>query len=114
MKFLFPKSIRLLKRKEFVRISHDATRLIGRCISIDLYLTNANQTRLGITVSRKYGKAHKRNRFKRIVREAFRLSQHEIPKGFDMIIKPRYGAENACPQDIVHEFRSLFKVLSPE
>lgn len=45
-------------------------------------------TRLGITVTRRFGDAHRRNRFKRIVREAFRLSYKEMMSGVDLNIRP--------------------------
>jgi ribonuclease P protein component len=47
--------------------------------------------RLGCSVSRKVGNAVVRNRYKRLYREAFRLSQHELPAGVDLILIPRPG-----------------------
>jgi ribonuclease P protein component len=47
--------------------------------------------RLGCSVSRKVGNAVVRNRYKRLFREAFRLSQHELPSGVDLILIPRPG-----------------------
>ena len=46
-------------------------------------------SRLGLSVSGRLGNAVERNRFKRRVREAFRLHKHELPKGFDFIVIPR-------------------------
>jgi ribonuclease P protein component len=45
--------------------------------------------RLGLSVSRKYGGAVKRNRLRRLYREAFRLSKPELPPGLDLILIPR-------------------------
>ena len=46
--------------------------------------------RLGISASkRKIRKASDRNRFKRLVREAFRLSKADLPPGIDLIVVPR-------------------------
>ncbi|AWM41529.1 Ribonuclease P protein component [Gemmata obscuriglobus] len=47
--------------------------------------------RLGCSVSRKVGNAVMRNRYKRLFREAFRLSQHDLPQGVDLILIPRPG-----------------------
>lgn len=46
--------------------------------------------RLGISASkRKVRHAHDRNRVKRLLREAFRLSKAELPPGLDLIVVPR-------------------------
>jgi len=45
--------------------------------------------RLGLSVSRKVGGAVQRNRLRRLYREAFRLSRHEMPVGLDLILIPR-------------------------
>jgi ribonuclease P protein component len=42
--------------------------------------------RLGLSVSRRVGKAHRRNRIKRLLREAFRLEQHNLVGSLDLII----------------------------
>jgi ribonuclease P protein component len=46
-------------------------------------------SRLGLSVSRKFGPAVRRNRLRRIYREAFRLSRQELPTGLDLILIPR-------------------------
>lgn len=49
--------------------------------------------RLGLSVSRKVGPAVLRNRWKRLLREAFRLSRHELPVGIDLVVIPRVATE---------------------
>jgi ribonuclease P protein component len=45
--------------------------------------------RLGLSVSRKVGGAVSRNRLRRLYREAFRLTRHEMPTGLDLVLIPR-------------------------
>jgi ribonuclease P protein component len=45
--------------------------------------------RLGLSVSRKVGNAVRRNRLRRLFREAFRLTRQEMPTGLDLVLIPR-------------------------
>ena len=48
--------------------------------------------RLGLSVSRKVGNAVVRNRWKRCLREAFRLAREQLPYGVDLVVIPRPDA----------------------
>jgi len=88
-------------------MAHGFKRHLGQWVIIDIRQGKPERAKLGITVSRRYGNAPKRNRFKRIVREAFRLCQHQLPANLEMNIKPRSLAEKAHMQDILKEMIAL-------
>ena len=50
---------------------------------------NLGISRIGITTSKKIGKAHCRNRAKRIIREAYRLNESMVPVGWDFVFVAR-------------------------
>ena len=52
--------------------------------------TNAN--RVGITVSKKLGKAHIRNRMRRRLREVYRLNEDQFLPGWDIVVVARTKA----------------------
>ena len=45
-------------------------------------------SRLGLSVGGKFGNACRRNHFRRLCREAFRLHKRELPAGFDLVVRP--------------------------
>ena len=46
-------------------------------------------TRIGLSVSKRHGNAVVRHRIRRLLREAYRLEQHDVPEGLDLILIPR-------------------------
>ncbi len=107
-RLIFRKRDRLLKRYEFKRVSREGKRLVGTRICIDLSKSyRASGLRLGITASAHYGSAPERNRFKRLVREAFRLSRSRLPSGIEINISPRKRALEATLAEIQSELHRL-------
>jgi ribonuclease P protein component len=76
--------------------------------------------RLGLSVSRKYGGAVRRNRLRRLYREAFRLTRSEMPTGLDIVLIPRSSEEptlealkKSLPRMVRHAARKLEKDGGP-
>jgi|SRR5579875_2137245 len=84
------------RKHEHLRCSADFRRVYERrrSVSDDHLIIYACEnglpySRLGLSVSRKRGTAVQRNRLRRLCREAFRLTRHEMPRGLDLILIPR-------------------------
>jgi ribonuclease P protein component len=93
----FPKKARVLRNGQFQKIMRAGTKLPGSHILIHYYTRRSELPKLGITVSKKHGKAHERNRFKRVIREAFRSCQHMLPRGIELNVMPL--AKTQCTID---------------
>jgi ribonuclease P protein component len=79
LNFSLPKENRLRKPREFRRVYENGMRIEGRFMTVFVLPSETSFQRLGITASRKaIGNAVQRNRAKRLLREAFRLSKVEL------------------------------------
>ena len=89
----FPKSMHLRKRGDFDRVFAQKHSQADRVLVIYGMANGLSASRLGLVVSKKLGKANCRNRWKRLIREVFRLEQSNFPIPVDLVIIPRHGVE---------------------
>lgn len=80
----FTKADRILKRGQFLELSKYGKKIHNKYFTVIFAENFCENCRFGITVSKKVGKAAKRNRIKRISREFFRLNRHSIKGDWDI------------------------------
>jgi ribonuclease P protein component len=111
LSFGLPKEARLLKRAEFVRVYEKGERIEGRFMTVFILPTERPFHRVGVTATKKaIGKAHDRNRAKRLLRETFRLSRRELdhlPLRFDWVLNARRSLVHAKLSKPLAEFKEI-------
>lgn len=63
--------------------------------------------RLGVVASKRVGKAHERNRAKRMLREVFRLNRHRLSTRMDIILVARKSILNHSADNVLRDFESV-------
>ena len=104
-----------MKFSSSLKLNHIFQRLYHTKGVADGYLVlyaRKNRTggnRLGITVSKKLGKAHIRNRVRRRFREVYRLNEEKFQPGWDIVVVARTKAVDAEFSRLTKSFLSLAK-----
>ena len=87
--YTLPKSRRLGGRVSFSRVFDHGVRESKGPLAMVSAPNDLGHPRLGISIGRRVGNAVVRNRIKRLLREAFRLMQHDLPHGYDLVLVVR-------------------------
>ena len=118
LSFSLPKEARLLKRAEFLRVYKQGSRIEGRFMTVFLLPGKRGIHRVGITATRKaIGKAHDRNRAKRLLREVFRLSRVELERlngRFDWVLNARRSIVQKKLDKPLAEFKQIVERILQE
>lgn len=110
--FKFSKIDRLLKRSDFIELSKSGKKIQNKQFIIIYSPSRFKRTRLGITVSRKVGKATVRNKIKRQTREFYRLNRHNISGFWDINIIARKEAAGLTSGQIFSSMKEAFEEIS--
>lgn len=86
------RGMRVKQGRDFLRIRRQGRRLPCGCFIANWQtLPSGSVTRLGVITSRAIGNAVVRARARRLLREAFRLHQHELAQPVDLVLVAQRG-----------------------
>ncbi|MEQ8789230.1 MAG: ribonuclease P protein component [Pirellulaceae bacterium] len=89
----FSAKCRIRRQADFDRVYRSRVYAADDTLVLNACANGLPYPRLGLSVSRKVGNAVVRNRWKRRLREAFRLGRQDLPPGIDYVLRPKRGAE---------------------
>jgi ribonuclease P protein component len=106
-----PKEKRLAKRREFLRVYETGRKLFSRYSVLFFADNGLPHSRIGITTTKKIGKANVRNRLKRWTREVYRRQREPLDLDahrFDVVVNVKPNAADATFSDYSED---LIRVL---
>ena len=84
------RSSRLAQNRDFARVRQNGQRLVLGCLIANWSrLPEGAAPKLGVVTSKKIGGAVQRNRARRLLRESFRLHQHEFAQPVELVLVAR-------------------------
>jgi ribonuclease P protein component len=96
----FPAARRLRRKWEFDQLYARGKRLGNAHFGMTVHPNTLGLARLGLAVASKpFGGSVPRNRIRRLIRESFRLRQHELPC-VDLVVSARPPAKVASPAEL--------------
>lgn len=103
---LYTKTIN--KNKSFLYLYKKGKCIVSKNVVIYVRRNNKPYNMLGITAGKKVGNAVARNRAKRVIRQAYRENEINMPIGIDMIIVARSSAcRRPCHNNHINSYRHV-------
>jgi ribonuclease P protein component len=96
---------RLAQSRDFARVRQAGERLAQGCLIANWHrLPDGTTPKLGIVTSRKIGGAVERSRARRLLRESFRLHQHEFTQPVELVLVARNSIAGKKFADVEKDF----------
>ena len=106
----FGRDTRLEQGRDFARVRQQGQRLVIGCLIANWRPLAAEcGSRLGVVTSRKVGSAVARNRARRLLREAFRLHQHELAQPLELVLVARPSIAGKGFADVEQDFLTTLR-----
>jgi ribonuclease P protein component len=104
------RELRIKQGRDFARLRLEGERLTQGCLVANWrQLPDNAASRIGVIASGKIGNAVVRNRARRLMREVFRLHQHELTRPIDLVLVAR---QSLAKKRFVDVETDLLKTLS--
>jgi ribonuclease P protein component len=94
---------------EFSRVYHKGHFVSGRHVVLHYLRRTGQANRLGVTASRKIKGSVQRNRIKRLLRESYRLMEHQLATGYDLVLVGRDANDEPDYHVVSRELARLFR-----
>jgi ribonuclease P protein component len=97
-----------LSSSEIRRVFKEGKSYGGVLVVLFLLSSSELDRKVGFVAGRRVGNAVRRNRAKRLLREAFRISKAQVPEhGFHLVLVARHACADADYQDVEHDYLKL-------
>jgi len=106
------KTVPLNKNYEFLRLYKKGKFYVGKFIILYVLINKSDINRLGITASKKIGKSVTRNRYRRLIRENYRLYENFVKSGNDLVFVARSSERLPEFLEIKKEMKFLLRKLN--
>ncbi len=113
-RFGFPKTARIVRSGDFARVHRRGRRMNVHPLRVRALPRQGGRSRLGLAVSRRVGGAVVRNRWKRAIREAFRLHRHRLARPYDLVVSVAWEAEGGEVRRVPEAFLELVERLNAD
>ena len=87
------KYFRLKKQADFQKLFKKGKRAFAPSLTAIYFPSKLQKTTMGISIGKKHGKSVKRNKIKRLLREAFRATQQEMKGNYFIVLVPKVSEE---------------------
>lgn len=88
-RYTLPRSSRLKSDRLIRAVTRNGIRESRGPLLVQAIVNGLTRCRLALRTVRVVGNAVRRNRVRRMLREAFRLMQHDLPRGYDVLVTIR-------------------------
>ena len=106
----FGRTSRLAQSRDFARVRQQGERLALGCLIANWHkLPEGSAPKLGVVTSKKIGDAPVRSRARRLLRESFRLHQHEFSQPVELVLVARNSIAGRTFAQVEKDFLAALK-----
>lgn len=106
---MLPPELRLRRTEDFDRVRQQGRTWRHPLLTMGVCPNQLEHNRFGFVISKRFGTAVARNRARRRLREAVRISVPDLKAGFDIVLIPRNEISDQPYKEVIAALQQLFQ-----